>query len=332
MVFFKEMRNYFVFFILFGLWATWKNSEYNHHINICSFLSIILAIGVFFSAFYFNIIYVFDSFVNTVSNALLILTLTIHLVIVVEPIFQKELQSKLIQSLCRVDKLFNNKSKVIISYQREKWELFTRCFLLVSILIFVNLFWIFYTYYQNLFYDFMYPTMYSYFVLCLKPIQIIFFVCLLRKRLILINNELCDIQKAQTNDVNHSKSKYCHTRDELDSSNSTVEQSINDRLFNLKLIYGELYESCELINASFGSSMLAFTVQAFIELTTNCYWAYFCLENVENFILYILVPAVVLQIILGFYCTSCFQYVSYLINSTIRFSLIIFHFRVVLLR
>lgn len=146
--------------------------------------------------------------------------------------------------------------------------------------------------------------MYSYLVICLRSIQVIFFVCLLRSRLILIIQELKDIQCA----LNSMQSN------ELNLSYPLRRFSIIDRLLNMKRIYGELYESCEQISEAFGLSLLIISTQAFFEFTLNFYWGYMCLLDIGDLITYLLEPEAILVGILAFYCSSCVQYVSLSFN------------------
>lgn len=311
MAFFKQMQNYILFFILFGLWSTWKNLKYKIQIRVCSFLSIILVL-VGFSVAYIYKFYNFNSLSNTLANLIYIFIVITHLIIVVESIYRKYAQTKLIQNLSLVDYLFNTKSNVIVSYNKEKCEIFIKCSILVSVLIFVNLIFILYTYFQNLHFNFFYVKMFSYSLMHLRSWQITFFVHLLRIRLILINDELKNIQnelRVQFNDVNQSDDN-CSVRQDMISTNL----SINDRLMNLKRIYGELYEVCELINRVFGWSLLTNTTVTFINFTSISYWGYICRYNFGRLIISfnILVPMITTLGMLTFHCSSCFQRVSYL--------------------
>lgn len=310
------MRNYIVLFILFGLWSTWwQNSEFKIQIRVCSLLSILLVFCGFSSAYFFDKFYASSTLSNTVANLLFIFIIITHSIIVIESIYQKKAQTKLIQSLSLADHLFNTKSKVMIPYHKEKSEIFTRCSLIISIVIFVNVLITLYTNYLDLDFNLLYPPMYSYLVMCLRSVQIIFFVCLLRSRLILVIEELKDIQNilnVQPDDDNQSKSIGRDTRIQLISNNSLERRSINNRLMNLKQIYTELYRSCEQIRKVFGCSLLVITIQAFVEFTSNSYWGYLCLNDFKIFLIYLFEPEILLMGALAFYCSSCFEYVSYL--------------------
>lgn len=319
MVFFKEMRNYIVFFILFGLWSIWINSKFKIPIRVCSFLSIALVFCGFSSAYFFDKFYASNTLSNVVANLLFIFVIITHSIIIIESISKKKAQTKLIQSLSLADHLFNTKSNVMISYQKERCEIFIRCFVLVSIVIFINIFVALYAYYLDLDYKLLYPPMYSYFVLCSRSAQIIFFISLLRNRLILIVEELKDIQKilnTQSDDVNPRivnprKSDSRHTRIQLASSSSLARRSIHDRLLSLKQIYTELYRSCEQIRKAFGWSLLVIITQAFVEFTSNSYWGFLCLNDFKVILIYLMDSEVILVGALAYYCSSCFEYVSH---------------------
>ena len=307
MMFFDQMQNYFVFFIICGLWSTWNlNAKFKHRITFCSFLSILPMICCISSAYFFNIFYLNNSISNTISNILYTSVATTHLIIVFESIYQKDAQLKLIDSLSHADELLNSKSSVIIPYYKEKSEQFKRFVILVSMVAFLNINFLCYTYKNNLYYNFIYVSLYSYFMMSLRFIQIIFFVCLLRNRLISIIEELKDIQ------IVRRKFNQRNQRMELNSNNSTIDRSINERLFNLKQTYRALYEACEQINNAFGWSMFASSLEAFVEFTSNCYWAYMCMHEMTDFVIYLSIPEVLLLGVLSYFCSSCFKYVSQL--------------------
>lgn len=98
----------------------------------------------------------------------------------------------------------------------------------------------------------------------LRCVQVLFFVYLLRSRLIHVNDkvkEILTVQNAHTADGNvmYDAKNIVFILDTANSKYSTY-----DRLLNLKQIYGELYEICELINVTFGWSLLAVVTQCFV--------------------------------------------------------------------
>lgn len=299
MIFFKEMRSFFIIFIVFGLWSTWENYKYKSQINFHSICSVAIVFFCFFSAYFMNKFYIFNSLSNTVANVLYVLIIFTQLIIIAESILQKEAQMKLIQKLTIVDQMFNTKLNKMISYQDEKCEIFIRNSILVLIILFIKFFLSLFTYLTNREFNFMYPSMYPSTVMCFRLIQILYFVCLLRTRLHSLNDELQDIQQTLNMQTDQKRSKH------------STKISLN-RLMILKEIYGKLYDICDLINEAFGWSLLVFSTQHFIDFTCNCYWCYFSLFEFRQIIVSIslLIPIVTLFGTLSFYCSSCLQSVS----------------------
>lgn len=320
-MFFRQVKNYLVFFIIFGLWsATWPNSKNELLMKAYSLFSIVIVFCCFLSAYILNTFQTFNSVSNTVSNLLYVSVLFAHLIIIIESICQRDAQAKIIQSLSLTDYLFNIKLKVMMPYNRGKFEIFTRCFVLVSIMILTNTTFVSYMRYKNIDYSFIYVSLYPCLVMCLRSIQIIFLVCLLRSRLILIIEELVDIQNTlntvQTDDMKRIFFVEQNKSNAVISNNAfSGSSSINERIMHLKKIYGELYESCEQIKEAFGCSLMVITTQAFVVFTSNFYWGYMYMHDFEDLLIYILMPEVLLMGILAFYCSSCFQYVSNSFNQ-----------------
>lgn len=288
-MFFKQIKYYVVFFISFGLWSSYPNSKYRLLIDVCSFLWMSIVFLSLFLAYYLDKIFPFDSVTNTISNLLYIFLMMTYFITVAESYSQKEAQKNLIQNISRVDFLFSTKLKVKIPYKKEKCELLIRCSAFVSIVVFVNL--LFCTYRKNTYFNFMYATMFSNFVICLRIIQMIFFVHLLRNRLILINKELKNIQNEfgimQT--VGKNRREFKNQNTGSDKQRWTLNNlSKIDRIINAKHIYSELTESFELINKAFGCSLTMITTQSFTKFTANFYWGYFCVHDLNDLIIYAL--------------------------------------------
>lgn len=190
-----------------------------------------------------------------------------HLTIIVESICKKGCQAKLIENLSLCDYIFKTNLHNSFQYRKEKREIFTRGSILISITFLVKIIIATYAWRQKLEFAFMYPVVYSIFILRLRPIQITFFVYLLRNRLILIIEELKNIQSmlsTQCNDVSQAKPDVCHTEND-----STFIRQLPDRLISLKRIYTELYDSCEQLNQAFGWSITIITMQVFVDFTSK---------------------------------------------------------------
>lgn len=313
-MFFKQMHKYLLFFTIFGMWSTWECFKNKHKLQACSILSIILGLIWSSSAYLLDMLYAYNSLSNTVANLLHILMVLTHLIIVVESIVQKKSQLKLIQKISNVDTSLNSKLKVLVPYREEKQALFVRCFILISIVVFVLIFFVTYANIKNIYYNLMYPSMFANFFIRLRSIQILFWVYLVRTRYILIVNELKRIQIEMYKMTNNERLLNHDGRSEINSANNSIKanECVYDRILNLKLIYGELNESCELINNIFGTSLLALTLQNFVNFTTHCYWPFLLLFDFDTFVLSVclLIPIVVVFGSLAFYCSSCFENVS----------------------
>lgn len=67
------------------------------------------------------------------------------------------------------------------------------------------------------------------------------------------------------------------------------------------------------VNENFESSSLVTTTETFIGIISQSYWAYVCRYNIGRVIIAIsiLLPRLTTLGTLAFYCSSCFQHVSY---------------------
>lgn len=310
-VFFAQMRNYIVYFLVFGLWSSWKDSKYKLLLKAHSVFSITIVFFTYLSAYVFNQFSEAATLSATVSTTLFITILVAHLIITVETFHRCCSQLALVQNLSTVDSMFNTKLLICIPYHREKSEFFVRNISIVFVVIAIKLFVVVFTLYQNRTMNFFYCIMYSNWIMHLRSIQVLFFVYLVRDRLILINKEITDVRRTLIMQTNPK-----HDRQAL----SLVRQLTFTRILHLKQIYGELYESCELINKTFGWSLLAIMTQSFVDFISNCYSMFTVLE--ANSIDYgtlaisvaLLVPNIVTISTMAFYCSSCFQTVSIIPN------------------
>lgn len=307
MLFFKQIQIYILVFILFGLWSTLPNSKHKLWINMCSLLSILLMCVCCSSAYYFDKILPFSSLTNTVSNFLYIFLMITHIIIIAESCRKKRFQSGLIQNLSLVDHLLKINLKRMVPYHKEKYEIFILCFVLLLIMVLVNIFLI--TYHRNNHFNFMYVSMLSNNVMSLRLVQIIFFIYILRNRLILINKELQSIRNPLSSfQSNHLIQRNLNTRSMR--FGSTSNNSVKSRVEKLKQIYSKLHDACEQINEAFGFSLLMITIKTLMKIIANFYWGYFCMYDISDFFIYSLIPSMLFLGILSFYCSDCFQYVS----------------------
>lgn len=156
----------------------------------------------------------------------------------------------------------------------------------------------------------------------LRSIQIIMFVFLLCNRLRLVRKNLQQILESQhfySGNLNDCALLRSTERIFVLDFSSINCRLLYDRLFNLKQVYGELYEICELINLTYGSSCLVIVTQNFLDFTINCYWIFLEFLKLEksepdfsriiDFVI-LQIPIMVLIGTLIFYCSLCSRYVS----------------------
>lgn len=298
MEFFKEMRIFFVFFISLGFWTTWQNGEFKFLLRLCSAFSMVLKFLFFSSAIIFDKLYGFDSLSNTVANVLFVFSALTHFVIVLETIFSDEAQKKLIQQLSAVDHLLTTKLQMKITYQHEKRTIFIHMLILASSKILTNVIIVIYYLYQNRDYSFLYPGMYSTIVICLRLIQVWFFVYLVQARLYLINIKLNEVQRLlQPTELISSVSEY----------------SSYDEILSLKQTYSELNDICRQISLTFGWSLLIIITHMFAKSTVYFYWMFRNLPEFDSFFINFcsVVPYLLILGTLAYHCSACSYQVGF---------------------
>lgn len=313
MTFFKHISNYILVFIFFGLWSTWRNSQYTKCSKwLFQIYSITIIIGILCA--YSRIILTNQIFgtsslqltISTISFGTIILT---HLAIAIETPFKRNIQAQLIEKFTHVDETFNFGLNIIIPYREEMHKMFLHISFHILIVSFITaMIWV-YSYYLGEVHDHMYFCMFSSCIMRMRLIQVLFFVCLVRSRLIFIVKELKDIKEAC--DVN----KY-ETENVVDL-NVFDKQTPYERLIHLKEIYGNLGEICQLINGIFGWSLLALVTQSFIDLITNGYWLFLLFDD-NPYVRIDAAPLCICLILLDicvlgpltYFCSSFSQHVS----------------------
>lgn len=312
--FFEEMRSFVAFFLIFGLWPSWKETTEHQSLLIgYSIFSISLVFGVFLSAIIVNKVLEDNTLSTAVAYSFLLSILATHLIIVVQALFYRKALVRLMNKFTYIDKLFTNKLQIYISYTQEKYALWMRFIIILAAFVLIKCALIIHLHYSERLSSFWYHCLFSIWLLRLRGIQVLFFVYSLRSRLVLVNEKLKEILLAigvpDDINMNCTQIKPKHIVFVLDTS--FTRNSIYDRLLNLKQIYAELYEICELINITFGWSLLAIITQAFIDFTSNSYWTFLALEQTKPDIsnaldcISLLVPIVIMLSTMAYYCSSC---------------------------
>lgn len=319
MSFSVQIRNYLAFFMLLGLWSSWQNSKYKLFLRISLAISNICFCALFSLTVLIDRFRDFDALSNIVSNVLFILLSLTHLVILLESILKNEAQAKLIDTLSEVDHLFFVKIGLSVSHRSEKFGMLIRLLGLASTEVVVKWAIVITLLLSTSDKRYVFFTLYSNFVICLRLIQILLFVYLLRNRLTILNSELVDIVNAN---CSHG---YVQQITNYKNKNNTIpflrnvfaKRSTYDRLISLKQIYGKLFEICEQISDAFGWSLLLIVIFIFATVTFEFYWAYISLGNALTVLVCILfsVPILVTLGTLVYYCSSCCQQVCVILST-----------------
>lgn len=296
MSFFEQMRYFFVVFILFGVWTPWEGNIYRCKLQVYSLFSMALAMLDFIGPIILNKFYENNSLSNIMGNALFLSMATTHLVIIVESIVKNEAQLKLIEKFSLVDNVFNVNLDQPNAFQQEKCAIFIQ----ISILfLFGLLIKIVVIYFQSIFsieYNFWHFVIYPEVLICLRSIQIIYFVYLLRCAMRGIHKVLVDIEEQLEQEIDV----------EREPATKIPNQSVYDRLLSVKIIYDELHDICLQINAIFGWSLVFIFTQKFIHITSNSFWIFInFLNGTPPVIIGVIVSDVATLFSLTFNCSSC---------------------------
>lgn len=256
--FFYEFLGFNVFFLIFGLWPVWPNNKYKWPLIIYSFFSIGFVLAIFVSAIFVKKVLEDNALSAAVSYSFLLSILVTHLIIVVQSLVQRRYQMKLIQKFAHVDRLFHTKLQAKILYHRERRTMLFRFAMMLLTFIGLKVVLMIHLYNIESLSSLWYHCLYSIWITRLRCVQVLCFISLLRDRLILMNDKIKEILAARNSFVGFSNdwrpiSNTWNTVAVFDQS--MPKFSVYDRLINLKQIYGELYEICQLINVTYGWSV-----------------------------------------------------------------------------
>lgn len=313
---FNEIRSFLVLFSVLGLWPTWPNSKFRALFIISLILYISYIFCIFWSVFYFNKEFSYHTLSAIVQFSFLAGILMTHFTVIVEAFINRNAQVRLIEKISYVDQLLHSKLQLNISYHSEKNAIFIRLASVMFIFMIIRTIFTFDLYYEYNINTFPYRLIFSAWTIQLRSIQVLFFVYLIRTRLQFVSDQLNEMLIPSTF-CGKSKTQWNFFRDTcsifvLDMS--LAKRSLYDRLVNLKQVYGELYEICELINVTFGWSLLTIIVQSLIDFTSCFYWFYLALqESIVSLTIVCLVdllPILCLVFSMAYICSSCSYCVS----------------------
>lgn len=308
---FDEIRKYLVLFAMLGLWPAWISSKFRAIFALNLTLNVAYIFGIFFSVFYHNAEFSYHTLFAIVQFLFLAGILMTHFTVIVEAFINRHAQMRLIDKISYADQLLHSKFQVNISYHNEKKTIFIQLASVMCTFMVLRTIFTFVLYYEYGINTFPYRLIISAWIIQLRCIQVLFFVYLLRTRLQFVSDQLNEMLKpSDFCGKRNTRVKFFHdTTNILVLDMAFAKRSMYDRLVNLKQIYGELHEICELINVTFGWSLLTIIVQSLIELISCFYWFYVGLqESVYTLSIVCLVdllPIVVLVVSMAYVCSSC---------------------------
>lgn len=306
---FNDIRGFLVLYSVLGLWPIWPNSKFKIGclINFIFFIAYVLC--MFWSVFYFNQKFPYHTLSAIAQFLYLAGILVTHLSIIIEAFLNRDAQMRLIAKISYADQLLHTKLQLKISYQNEKNAIFKRLASVIFILAAVRTILTFVLYYDYGINTFPYRVTLSAWIIQLRSVQVLFFVYLLRTRLQFVNDQLKEMLIFGNFYFRQSENNGIFILDV-----PLAKRSLYDRLMHLKQVYGELYEICELINGTFGWSLLTIIVQSLIDFIV-CFYRFYLAVQESNRSLGIiclvdLVPIIALVVSMAYICSSCAYCVS----------------------
>lgn len=313
---FHEIRPFIVIFSILGLWPAWPNSKYKILLQCYSVAFICYVLAMFWSAMYFNRDFAHHTLSAIVQFSFMASVLIAHFTALCEALVNRTEYLRLIEKFAYADRLLSSKLQLSISYRKEIHDIFIRFTAIVFLLVLLRTYLTYDLDYHYQINNFFYECAFSILLLRMRSIQVVFFVCLLRKRLRLVSEKLKEML-VTCNLYGKTKSQWTFSRDTskifvLDMT--SAKHSVYDRLLSLKQIYGELYEISELMNITFGWSLLTIVAQSFFDFTGSCYWIFLALEESDYPLVIdcmsMFLPIISLIITMVYLCSSCTYRVS----------------------
>lgn len=310
--FYIKFQYFFLFFRLFGYCPFSRgNAILATILMVYSIISAIIPILIGINAFF--IAKIFDDDSNSLSSivATLVLTTVIitHFLNILQAFINRNDQLEIIAIFTSIDEILERHLLTRIDYQRIKKRLVIKIGITLLILIVIKigfLVMIFATNGNSFWTYHAFPA----FSLRIRCFQNMFYVDLVSEMLQIITKRLETLTQSH-----ESKLNLILFVDRLRDRKNIDENSVYDEILLLKQIYGKVWDICNLINDSFGWSLLAITTQNFIEFTSGGYYLFLALEDfLPTVVAYecccALLPLILILSMLSYSCFCCTQNVS----------------------
>lgn len=321
---FSEMSQIVRIFDLFAIGPASPHTISNWLSKIYLLISGIAVLSIFTSAIFINrVLHNLDQPVmKHVCFGSLLFT---HLIIILQLIFYRNQQYQIFLKLSEIDTILMRELKVKISYVIERYRCYKKIGIFWAIVCLIETIHMFNAFRTTIVLIHFIHCLYSFTIIRLTCIQIIFYVNLLVVRIELVNKKLEDFVLAKNlrlKSQTHVNRSYRHFSNSIftlprfkGENASQLSASIVYQLTQLKWIYTLLYDLHCLINTTFGWPLLIITLQYFIDFTLNGYWLFLALRTSEPDYrividcLCILMPIILLLWMLCYWCYTCSQMV-----------------------
>lgn len=272
------------------------------------------ALPIFIGAYTFFIERRFSDGSNSLSSivaslvlATVIVTQTLN---ILQAFLNRQEQLEMVSLFTSIDVLLERQLLTRIDYKKIKNKFYVKFGVALMILLFVQIIFIVLVVNSRGNYFWLYHA-FPALSLRIRCFQNMFYVDMVTEMLRILNARLENLI-----DNRESKLNLILFVDRLrERKNLNEENPLYEEILLLKQIYGKVWDICNLINDSFGWSLLAITTQYFIEFTSSGYYLFLALENfLPRIVAYecccALVPLVIVLSLLAYSCFCCTQNVS----------------------
>lgn len=242
-----------------------------------------------------------------------------HITILIESFVQRKDLIEMINILSLIDSTLIKKLGIHVDHKGLK-KLILK-YLIIGTVIFLviecSVLGIFSNNNCSKFLSFWITRLFSFAVICLRYLQIIIFIYMIRSRLSLININLnkidTDSHEKFISIIGHVGHLEEDNRDMLKMQNKKFKNF--DEIPILRELYGKLWDVSKLINTCFGTSLLVCVGNDFGTVTLNGYWMYLSHKKSKNLAIICSiglwsVPHVICLVLIAGFCYSTVSKVS----------------------
>lgn len=272
-----EINSLLVFFQFFGLAPFARDQNLSRILYIYSLLHLFAIFMVFISGVFINDIFTdnFGSLSTLVGGLVFSGLIFCHFLVVLQAFTSRNEQMEIFDKFDEIDSIFQKKLNATIKYVELKRKYRNKIIIVCVIILIIKAIFI-----GAIIINLSNPSywihcFYSLFVIRIRCIQNMFYVDLVKDKIEMINSKLNEIISLDKDKIN----KIIFLERFQNNDFKIYKKPVYDQVQLLKQAYGFVWDISNLINDSFGWSLLAITTQGFIEFTSNGYWLFLSLEG-----------------------------------------------------